>query len=390
MIGGRLFVTAVVWVVGFALLRLSLLAPEVCPSVDAARAWQAAVAAGTWIEAGQQADGRFLYEYDRTTDEAGPGYNIVRHAGVTLSLYQLVGAGDRSFLEPADAGLRWMLDRLVPAGGGVAFVEPGLPTASLGASALMTAALAARRDATGSDRYDGEARGLARFMMGQMGPGGRMLSLYDLAEERAVPGVTSRYATGEAGWALATLHNLLPGEGWDRPARRVADYLALERDAAEGLDYRPWPDQWAAYLLAEMAHWGLDEHHVAYARDLSERFGMLLRVESQKGGWPVPFVDPTARGAGLGVWAEGAGSLARLAAVDGRLADLRGTLEQRLACGAGVMAERQVDDAGAARFARPRLVEGAWFREDVTRMDDQQHALSGLLAAAGRIGSLAP
>ena len=71
-----------------------------------------------------------------------------------------------------------------------------------------------------------------------------------------------------------------------------------------------------------MAPWGLDEHHVTYARALAERFGMLLRVESQKDGWVVPLVDPRARGAGLGVWAEGAGSLARLAAVDGRLAHL--------------------------------------------------------------------
>ena len=42
---------------------------------------------------GQQPDGRYLYEYDRATDEARPGYNIVRHAGVTMSLYQLAAVG---------------------------------------------------------------------------------------------------------------------------------------------------------------------------------------------------------------------------------------------------------------------------------------------------------
>ena len=94
--------TLALWLVGFAVLRLSFLAPESCPPVDDERALQAAVDAGRWIAAGQSVDGRFLYEYDRTDGEARPGYNIVRHAGVTLSLYQLVGAGDETALEPAD------------------------------------------------------------------------------------------------------------------------------------------------------------------------------------------------------------------------------------------------------------------------------------------------
>ncbi len=38
-------------------------------------------------------DGRYVYEYDRDTDRIAPGYNIVRHAGVTMSLYQLARAG---------------------------------------------------------------------------------------------------------------------------------------------------------------------------------------------------------------------------------------------------------------------------------------------------------
>jgi hypothetical protein len=55
-------------------------------------------------------------------------------------------------------------------------------------------------------------------------------------------------------------------------------------------------------------------------------------------------------------------------------------------CGAGLLAERQPDRRDAAAWESPSLVEGAWFRYDVTRMDDQQHALSGLLVAAGGLG----
>ena len=103
-----------------------------------------------------------------------------------------------------------------------------------------------------------------------------------------------------------------------------------------------------------------------------------MRTESQKDGWPTPFVDAHARGAGLGVWVEGVGSLARVAEVDPRLADLGPALEERLACGAGLLAARQVSGG-------PEEEAGAWFREDVTRMDDQQHSLSALLAAVGLI-----
>jgi hypothetical protein len=246
----------------------------------------------------------------------------------------------------------------------------------------MTAALLERRETTADGRYDDELRDLGRFMTAQLGPGGSMLASYDLVADARVE-ETSRYATGEAGWALARLHTAFPGEGWDRPARAVADYLSTTRDEAEGLDFRPWPDQWAAYLLAELAPDGLAEHHVAYARQLAARFGMLVRVESQKDGWPTPFVDAHARAAGLGVWLEGIGALVQVAEADERLADLQPALEERLSCGAGLLIERQVDDG-------PEVEIGAWFRAGSTRMDDQQHAVSGLLAAEALVTGSEP
>lgn len=379
--GRRLGSVALVWAAGFGALRVSFLAPEACPAFDAGRAGRAAAAAGDWLARGQTGNGRYLYEYDRDRDGRRPGYNLVRHAGVTMSLYQLAGVGPGEALVAADLALREMVSLLAPAGNGRALAERGARTASLGASALMVAALVDRREVTGDTSHDDVARALGRFMVGQVTASGQTLSTFDLQAGVPVPGVVSRYATGEAGWALARLHRLFPGEGWDRPAFRIADYLATRRDEAENLDFRPWPDQWAAYLLAELPPHRLGPHHLDYARALAERFGMLVRVESQKGGWPVPFVDPRARAAGLGVWAEGLGSLTRLARAHPALAPLAPALGARLDCGAGLLVGRQVTDPAA-----PGEERGAWFREGLTRMDDQQHAISGLLEAVALVG----
>ena len=72
---------------------------------------------------------------------------------------------------------------------------------------------------------------------------------------------------------------------------------------------------------------------------------------------------------------------------------MRGAVAERATCIAGLAIDDQADAADAAGYKRPDRVEGAWFRDGETRMDDQQHALSGLLRtipiaeAAERSGS---
>ena len=62
-----------------------------------------------------------------------------------------------------------------------------------------------------------------------------------------------------------------------------------------------------------------------------------------------------------------------------RLAGLREPVAERATCIAGLAMEAQSDDGDAQDAARPERVEGAWFLDGETRMDDQQHALAGLL-----------
>jgi hypothetical protein len=374
--------TLALWAVGLVALRLTIIAPEVCPPIDPESAMASARAAADWIQRVQRPDGSYLYEYDIVEDREIDDYNRVRHAGVTMSLYQLAVEGDPAYLAAADRAVAWMQERTVRYQD-FAAMEDADGTIALGGNALLVVGLAHRRIATGDPAYDDYLRDVGRYLLVMQDENGGFLRRW--YPDRGAPDPVERsiYATGEAYWALTLLHRLFPGDGWDVPARRVADYLALQRDALEGINFPPWADQWAAYGFAEMAGWPLSDDHVAYVRSLAERFGFLVRFESRRtGGWLSDLLrGPQARAAGLGTWVEALSSLSRLAEADPRLADLKPKLDERLACSAGMLRDRQVTAPEAQRYASPAIAEGAWFDEGRTRMDDQQHALSGLALA---------
>lgn len=374
--------TLAVWALVAAGLRLTVAAPHVCPALTVDALDASARAAAAWIERNQFDDGSYRYEYDAARNLDIDDYNEVRHAGVTMSLYQAAAVtGDLSYLETADRGMAWMIRNLSRHEDWAALANPGGPSLKLGASSLMLAGLALRREATGDHRYDALMHELGRFLLTMQRPDGSFLNYWEPWRGAPNPDITSRYATGEAFWALAMMHRHFPGEGWDEPARAVARYLALYRDEAEGLDFPPWADQWAAYGLAEMATWPPDDDVIPYARSLAERFGFLVRIESQRSDNVVTRLvhGRATRAAGMGTWVEGLTSLWRLATVDARMGDMEPKLAERAICGAAILVSRQVTAEEAQRYPQPAIAEGAWFTNDVTRMDDQQHALSGLV-----------
>ncbi len=364
------------WIIGLTVLRVTFWAPEVCPPLTSTGARATAVASGDWIVANQEPNGHYLYGWNRNDSTPAEDYNLVRHAGVTMSLYQLTRAGEIDYLAPADLGLGWMLDRLEPAGDGLAFTDGS--TAKLGASALLAVSLAQRRLATDDTSHDDALLGVARFLRGQQLADGSMLNFYDLDQQAPVPDETSVYATGEALWAMAMVHEAFPLEGYRAPAISTLDYLTTQRDIDEDFFPRPWPDQWAAYSLSEMAEWGLEEHHIDYARGLLNRYASFVRFDSQRGSSYGSLTHGAApRGSGFGTWIEGLAALRTVTRVDARMADMAAGVDETLACGAARLAEDQVEATASA----PSQEAGAWFYDDFTRMDDQQHAASGMLGA---------
>jgi hypothetical protein len=112
------------------------------------------VEAAGWMKRNQHADGTYLYLYFADTDTVPVEYNEVRHAGVTMSLYQAAGRlGDAESLTAADRGLEWMQGHLVRRDGWAALDWPG-GERKVGATALMAAGLAAGRDGDESRRPD--------------------------------------------------------------------------------------------------------------------------------------------------------------------------------------------------------------------------------------------
>ena len=373
----RVMRSALVMVVGLGIFRASFWAPEVCPVLTVPEARSSVLDAADWIAANQFADGSFRYDWHRNDDETSGAYNEVRHAGVTMSLYQLVEAGEEQYLPVADAGLEWMLEQLVDVGDGGAALQIGARNPKLGASSLLAAGLSLRRRATGETAYDTELRQLGRFLVGQQRADGSMLNFYDVDARAPVPDETSVFATGEALWAIAMLHRDFGDIDYEAEALLTLDYLATARDLDEGFMPQPWPDQWAAYSLAEMADWGLSDDHIDYARRLAERFAFLVRFDSQRGTVYGNLTHGFApRGGAVGTWLEGLAGMHQVAVTDPRLADIAEPIGDALACGAAILADRQVTGP------RVRAEEnGAWFYADLTRMDDQQHAASGILLA---------
>jgi len=359
--------------------------PEHCPAVDAADLRSSATETVDWFTRNQEPDGTWLYLYDAETDTAAADYNVVRHMGAGMGLYQAASAGIPGALEAADRGTAWALGRLFERDDWAAPRYRG--EVSSGATALLVAGLAERRVDTGDGRHDELLRQLGRFLVAQTEPSGAVLAFYDAGAGRPVPGVYSKYYTGETYWALARLHRLFPGEPWGDTATRIGAYLATRRDVDEDL-WPPIPDHWAAYGLAETVAFQergdgqpLTDAELAYARRQAGLFGSQVRWVSQRfGPWGVVVRGPhVPRGGGYGVVGEGLTGLWLVAEADSRLADLRTPLAERATCIAGLAVREQSDAAEAGAAAAPGRVQGAWFRDGETRMDDQQHALSALL-----------
>jgi hypothetical protein len=388
VVGRRWLGIAGAWllVIGFTWGFVAL--PEHCGDLTEAEAREAAEATVAWFDRNQLDDGRWVYRYNIDTGATDHNPHTVRHAGVTMSLYQAHEAGIDGALGIADAGADWALGPdVVVHQDDLAMMSP-TRYAPTGGAALLAAGLAQRYRAEGPSHYDDDMWALGRFLVAVTEDDGAVLASWDTRQGAPVPDHYSLFFTGEAYFALALLAEIDP-EGrhgdWAGTADLIGHYLATERDEAENL-FPPTSDHWAAYGLGASADAGipLDDDQVAYGERLAEIFSIQIRYESQRTNEGLNrYVQrgPEALGAGVGTLGEGLGALWTLTDDGGPLEDHRAAIGERLRCTAGVLHDRQIDAEEAAGTLDPGLTEGAWFRLGWTQKDDQQHALSALLLA---------
>jgi hypothetical protein len=347
-------------------------------------------AAVDWFVRNQRDDGAWLYRYDRDTDSDVGGYNITRHAGVTMSLEQAAGAvlaESEAAAVAAERGIEWALDRMYDGPGWTAFAGESDGSFGSGASALLTAALVLRRDRTGDDRFDEALAELGAFLVGMTNERGQVYGRYDPVAGAPVPESWSKYFTGETFWALTLLHRAFPDAGYGEVAERIARYIATERREVEG--FQPdVPDHWAAYGFAVMTTWPgwvLPDEYLPYVRRQAGLQSLQIRYESQRTNSLLSYRTRGRQtlGAGLGTIGEALSNWEIVAVATPALSDIREPLADRAVCVGGVLIDRQVGPDDVAADDDGPVVLGAWFQFDVTQMDDQQHVLSALLGAAG-------
>ncbi|CAB4733278.1 unannotated protein [freshwater metagenome] len=367
------------WVLTFGAMRAVVLHPERCGTVTTDRLDGAIDEAVAWAGRTLRSDGTWIYRYNAGTDTDAGIYELVRHSGLTMALYQAAAAGHpdaRAIAEQADTYAR---TNLVARDGWQA-LAPLVPGEhyDIGATSLFLNALLYRRTVTASTADDALLTDLGRFLLTNIAPSGAVAANWDPGTGAPVVGASSPFYTGEALWALTRLERVLPGE-WREPALRVARYIATARDEAEHR-FPDVADHWAAYALAELAHWPgtsvLDEELTAYARHVGELESLSIRYESQRTGSTFSRLTrgQIALGAGVGALTEALASLRSVPALSAT-----DSLRDRSLCGAGVLLDRQTTATEAERYPNPERARGAWIREGQTQIDDQQHALSALL-----------
>ncbi len=381
-VGRRVLVGIVVWCVALVGVRLVIARPEHCGSPGAAEIEGAVERSLDWFERNQHDDGSWLYGYDVTTDTVDVNYNIVRHAGVTMSLYQAARAGFSSALPIADRGAEYALERLLLTPSGLAFADDSV-LVPVGATALLLAGLLQRRIATDDGRYDALLVDTAEFLASQIEADGSVLAYYNRSAYRSEPGEYSKYYTGETFWALAMMHAVFADDGFDADALRIGEYLADGRDDKEQYLLTP-DDHWAAYGYAEMLMWPEPLTPTSAQADYLHQVTGMLAIPivwlSQSGGtFGSLRGDPSLAGL-LGNNGEGLAALALAAQSRAELADIAPDPADHANCAADILIDRQ-HGPGAGQPDGARYLDGAWVSEGTTRMDYQQHALSALLGA---------
>ncbi|HKQ40250.1 MAG TPA: hypothetical protein VJ063_19410 [Verrucomicrobiae bacterium] len=228
----------------------------------------AACSAGDYLVRIQKEDGSFHYFYDAATDRVlDAEYNIVRHAGTTVSLFDLYASTkDARYLSTANRAINYLKThfRAVTESNFV-YVLDSDGKAKLGASGLALLAITRQIvwDPASADRDS--ALQLANHIFALQEPDGAFLSYHRITGDE--PDRDSLYYPGEAMFGLLEFYKVQTNETrLLESARRGADYLI---EAERQMPELPL-DAWFMQALEALQKLKPDPKYVEHAIAIAE------------------------------------------------------------------------------------------------------------------------
>jgi DUF1680 family protein len=328
----------------------------------------------------QKRDGSFHYYYDAAEDSfESRRYNIVRHAGVAVSLLDLYATTrDSRYLEAARSAIRFLKSRFRPARAGKdAYVLDFDGKAKLGASGLALVAIAKQVELDPKSADRASASRLANLIISLQRKDGSFRTRYQLRSTDE-EGNESLYYPGEAMLGLVRLFRLNGDRKLHDAARRGADFLIDSQRQTSTLP----ADAWLMQALEALYNLGHERKYADHLIELAEAMMATQYTDSDPPGYSGGFGPGPPRGTPAASRAEGLLSAYRVArsTSDARASRIAASLK---ACARFQLAQQlRADDSS---LPNPQRAAGG-FRESTTsmrvRIDFVQHNISSLVGIA--------
>ncbi|HEY6333613.1 MAG TPA: hypothetical protein VI756_30120 [Blastocatellia bacterium] len=349
-------------------------------------------AGGDYLIRIQKRSGEFDYVYDALRDSApGNHYNIIRHAGTAIALFDLYRATkDRRYLDAGTRAVDYLKTRFQAAPSTKAAPSPfGNPApraiyvldydgkSRLGANGLALLALTREMQSAPRPGDTAAAKGLAQALINMQRADGSLNMYYatDPDEEEGY----SLYYPGEAMLGLIELYKLTHDPRLLDTVRRGADYLI---DSERKQKVLP-PDAWFVQALEALHEFDQSKKYTDHAIDL----GLEMISEQYTPAAPLGFegaISPgTPRATPAGSRAEGTLAAYRIARAlgDGRAAQILAGIKSS----AGFQVSQQFGPENSFFLPDPGHAAGGFHESIISmhiRIDYVQHNICSLLGLA--------
>jgi len=342
---------------------------------------EAARAGGDYLVRMQKPDGSFHYYYDAASDRfESRRYNIIRHAGATLSLLELYKTtGGTRYLESARRAVKFIRTRFrrVPARNTIYILDFD-GKAKLGANGLALVVLAtqAQFDPKFADRKS--ATVLANQILAMQRKDGSFETRVRIQEDDP-SGPDSLYYPGEAMLGLIRLFALNHDKQLLQAAKRAADFLI---ESQRKLDSLP-ADAWLMQALEALYSIGHEKKYADHIIALAEAIIADQYTASDRQDYAGGFGPGAPRATPTASRAEGLVAAYRVARsiTDPRASKIAASLQ----ASAGFQLTQQFTSRNSKSLPNSSRAAGG-FRESLTsmkvRIDFVQHNISSLLGIA--------